>query len=57
MFAQASSYVAGRRVAVDQGDSVLNGVTDGLNSAGFLLVRDDSGKQHQIIAGGVRPCS
>ncbi len=56
-FAQASSYVAGRRVAVDQGDSVLHGVTVGLNSSGFLLLRDDRGKQHQIVAGGVRPCS
>lgn len=57
MFSQASSYVAGRRVAVDQGDFVLQGVTDGLTSAGFLLLRDDHGKQHQIVAGGVRPCS
>jgi len=54
MFSKASSYVAGRRVAVDQGDSELRGVTDGLNSSGFLLLRDDHGKQHQIIAGGVR---
>jgi BirA family transcriptional regulator, biotin operon repressor / biotin---[acetyl-CoA-carboxylase] ligase len=57
MFSQASSYVAGRRVAVDQGNSTLEGVTDGLNSSGFLLLRDDQGKQHQIVAGGVRPCS
>lgn len=57
MFTQASSYASGRRVEVDQGSSVLRGVTAGLNSAGFLLVRDDHGKLHQIIAGGVRPCS
>lgn len=57
MFNQASSYVSGRRVEVDQGDRVLRGVTAGLNSAGYLLLRDDAGKQHQIIAGGVRPCS
>lgn len=57
MFTQASSYVAGRRVAVDQGETVLQGVTAGLTPAGFLLLRDDQGKQHQIIAGGVRPCS
>jgi BirA family biotin operon repressor/biotin-[acetyl-CoA-carboxylase] ligase len=57
MFSQASSYASGRRVSVDQGGSVLRGVTDGLNSAGFLLLRDDNGKQHQIVAGGVTPCS
>ena len=57
MFTQASSYVSGRRVEVDQGDRVLRGVTAGLNSGGYLMVRDDAGKQHQIIAGGVRPCS
>ena len=57
MFSQASSYVAGRRVAVEQGDTELRGVTTGLNPSGFLLLRDDNGKQHQIIAGGVRPCS
>ena len=57
MFTQASSYVQGRRVMVDLADSVLTGVTAGLNSSGFLMVRDDNGKQHQIVAGGVRPCS
>jgi BirA family transcriptional regulator, biotin operon repressor / biotin---[acetyl-CoA-carboxylase] ligase len=57
MFSEASSYVSGRRVMVDEGDSHLEGVTDGLNSHGFLLLRDDQGKQHQILAGGVRPCS
>jgi len=57
MFSQASSYATGRRVSVDQGDSTIHGVTSGLTPAGFLLVRDDNGKQHQIIAGGVRPCS
>ena len=57
MFTRASSYVTGRRVIIDQGGSILQGTTDGLNASGFLLLRDDSGKQHQIIAGGVRPCS
>ena len=57
MFSQASSYVSGRRVTVDQGDCVLEGVTNGLNPSGFLLLRDNDGKQHEIIAGGVRPCS
>jgi len=57
MFTRASSYVSGRRVTVDQGDSVISRTTAGLNSSGFLIVQDESGKQHVIIAGGVRPCS
>jgi len=57
MFARASSFVYGRRVYVDQGDSTLQGTTAGLNESGFLLLRGDDGKQNVIIAGGVRPCS
>ncbi len=57
MFTQASSYVRGRRVRVDQGDSALIGITTGLNDAGFLMLRDDAGNPHTIMAGGVRPCS
>lgn len=57
LFAQASSYVSGRRVAVDQGESTLIGATNGLTAQGFLTVRDDAGVQHTILAGGVRPCS
>jgi len=57
MFSRASSYVFGRRVSVDQGDSILQGTTAGLNESGFLLLRGDDGKQNVIIAGGVRPCS
>lgn len=56
MFSQASSYVSGRRVQVDQGDSTLIGTTAGLNDQGFLLIRDGAGRQHTVIAGGVRPC-
>ncbi len=55
LFTQASSYVRGRRVLVDQEGSVLSGVTEGLTPAGFLKLREDSGKQTIIIAGGVRP--
>jgi BirA family biotin operon repressor/biotin-[acetyl-CoA-carboxylase] ligase len=57
MFSRASSFVQGRRVYVDQGDSILQGTTAGLNDSGFLLLRGDDGKQNVIIAGGVRPCS
>jgi len=57
MFSRASSFVHGRRVYVDQGGSLLEGATAGLNDSGFLLLNGDDGKQHVIIAGGVRPCS
>jgi BirA family biotin operon repressor/biotin-[acetyl-CoA-carboxylase] ligase len=57
LFSRASSFAHGRRVQVDQGDSMLTGTTAGLTSAGFLTVRDDAGKQHVIMAGGVRACS
>ena len=53
-FTQASTYVAGRRVKIEE--TSLEGITDGLTETGFLLIRDEKGKQHQIIAGGVRPC-
>jgi BirA family biotin operon repressor/biotin-[acetyl-CoA-carboxylase] ligase len=56
-FTHASTYVRGRRVSVDQGDVILHGITEGLDPSGFLLLRDDHGKQHVIITGGVRPCS
>ncbi len=55
-FAHASSYVSGRRVTVEVAeDEQLEGVTAGLDADGYLLVRDDNGKEHTIIAGGVRP--
>jgi BirA family biotin operon repressor/biotin-[acetyl-CoA-carboxylase] ligase len=57
MFSRASSFVFGRRVYVDQGDGMLHGTTAGLNTAGFLMLRGDDGKQNVIVAGGVRPCS
>jgi BirA family biotin operon repressor/biotin-[acetyl-CoA-carboxylase] ligase len=57
-FTEASSYVRGRRVIVDQGDESVTGTTDGLNSQGFLWVREDNGRRRLILAGGVRPiCS
>jgi BirA family biotin operon repressor/biotin-[acetyl-CoA-carboxylase] ligase len=56
-FARASSYVSGRRVAVDQDGSVLHGTTAGLNDSGFLILRGDDGRNSLIVAGGVRPCS
>jgi BirA family biotin operon repressor/biotin-[acetyl-CoA-carboxylase] ligase len=57
MFSQASSFVFGRRVSVDQGHSLLEGTTAGLNSSGFLILERDDGTKNVILAGGVRPCS
>jgi BirA family biotin operon repressor/biotin-[acetyl-CoA-carboxylase] ligase len=55
MFARASSYAKGKRVRVDQGDSVVEGVTDGLDRSGYLLLRLPDGTRTTILAGGVRP--
>ena len=54
-FSQASSYVRGRRVVVEQNGTELTGVTDGLDPQGFLLLREDNGRRTLILAGGVRP--
>jgi len=51
-FANASSYVFGKRVRVEAG---IEGVTCGLDPAGFLRVREDNGTETTILAGGVRP--
>jgi BirA family transcriptional regulator, biotin operon repressor / biotin---[acetyl-CoA-carboxylase] ligase len=53
MFTRASTYASGRRVRVD--NQLLEGVTCGLDPAGFLVVRSDDGKETTILAGGVRP--
>lgn len=55
MFARASSYVDGRRVRVEQDGAIIEGVTCGLDRSGFLVVREESGKETTILAGGVRP--
>jgi BirA family biotin operon repressor/biotin-[acetyl-CoA-carboxylase] ligase len=55
MFARASSYVAGRRVKVDQPGAIVEGITCGLDGSGFLRVRQDNGIEATILAGGVRP--
>ena len=54
LFAQASSYAAGRRVTVAQPDGVIEGTTAGLDPAGFLIVHQDDGTDTLILAGGVR---
>jgi BirA family biotin operon repressor/biotin-[acetyl-CoA-carboxylase] ligase len=54
-FSQASSYVRGRRVIVEQNGTDLTGITDGLDPQGFLKLLEDSGRRTLILAGGVRP--
>jgi BirA family transcriptional regulator, biotin operon repressor / biotin---[acetyl-CoA-carboxylase] ligase len=54
LFAQASSYVCGRRVVVEQPEGAIRGVTAGLTDAGYLRVRQDDGTDTLIVAGGVR---
>jgi BirA family biotin operon repressor/biotin-[acetyl-CoA-carboxylase] ligase len=56
MFSKASSFVYGRRVSVDQGHSMAQGTTVGLNSSGFLILQGDDGTKKVIFTGGVRPC-
>ncbi len=57
MFSRASSYVIGRRVTVEQDGRLLTGTTGGLNSSGFLTLREDNGRCTVILAGGVRPAA
>jgi BirA family biotin operon repressor/biotin-[acetyl-CoA-carboxylase] ligase len=52
-FAAASTWVRGKRVEIEEPVSIA-GITAGLNEDGFLLVRDDAGRLHTIVAGGVR---
>ena len=51
--AAASSWVRGKRVHVDEGGG-YTGVTDGLDSNGFLRVACDDGVMRIVLSGGVR---
>lgn len=55
LFSRSSSYAHGRRVRVEQNESIIEGVTCGVDDAGFLIVREDDGRETTILAGGVRP--
>ncbi len=55
MFSTVSSYANGKRVKVDLGDRTIEGVTVGLDDAGFLRVRKLDGGIETVLAGGVRP--
>ena len=52
-FAVASTWVRGKRVRVEE-DGGYTGVTDGLDTRGFLRVSGDDGVQHTVLSGGVR---
>lgn len=54
-FASASSYASGLRVRAEAAGRLIEGVTCGLDRAGFLQVREDNGTVNTILAGGVRP--
>jgi BirA family biotin operon repressor/biotin-[acetyl-CoA-carboxylase] ligase len=53
-FSRASTYVRGRRVAVETGDRTLTGTTAGLNPAGLLLLETDDGRVEPVLTGSVR---
>jgi len=55
MFDRASSFARGRRVRVEVGEGLLEGVTDGLDPSGFLWLRRPDGARQLLRAGGVRP--
>jgi BirA family transcriptional regulator, biotin operon repressor / biotin---[acetyl-CoA-carboxylase] ligase len=52
-FAEASSWVRGKRVRVDEGGG-YTGVTAGLDARGFLLVDGDDRLRRTVLSGGVR---
>jgi BirA family biotin operon repressor/biotin-[acetyl-CoA-carboxylase] ligase len=52
-FEQASSYVRGRHVHVDENGGYA-GTTEGLDAYGFLRVRTDDGTVKTVLSGGVR---
>ena len=54
-FTRHSSYARGKRVRVEQPGGVIEGITAGLDPAGFLKLRADDGSESLILAGGVRP--
>ena len=52
-FAEASSWVRGKRVKVGEADG-YTGLTDGLNPDGFLRVQAEDGTERIVLSGGVR---
>jgi BirA family biotin operon repressor/biotin-[acetyl-CoA-carboxylase] ligase len=52
-FAEASSWVRGKSIRVEENGSTIEGVTEGLDDRGFLLVRTPAGLQ-TVLSGTVR---
>jgi len=52
-FVAASSYANNRRVRIEE--TGITGVTAGLDTNGFLLLRTDRGDLERVASGGVRP--
>jgi BirA family transcriptional regulator, biotin operon repressor / biotin---[acetyl-CoA-carboxylase] ligase len=42
-----------RRIRLDAGGRELTGVAEGIDETGALLLRDDAGERHQVVAGDV----
>ncbi len=57
MFSRRSSYARNKRVTVEQGTALVEGITAGLDPSGFLILRRDDGSENLVLAGGVRPAS
>ena len=55
MFSRRSTFARNKRVRVEQGASVVEGTTAGLDPSGFLILRRDDGTEQLVLAGGVRP--
>ncbi len=51
--ARQHSITLGRRVRADVGGRVLEGLALDLDDRGDLLVRDDAGREHRVVAGDV----
>ena len=54
-FSRTSSYVRGKKVVVELGDSQICGTTAGLDPSGMLLLEREDGTIEPILAGSVRP--
>nr|HID58072.1 biotin--[acetyl-CoA-carboxylase] ligase [Desulfobacterales bacterium] len=50
------SSTLGTRVNVTLQEGIISGLAEGIDSQGALLLRDDEGRQHRIIAGDVIHC-
>ncbi|GGA66863.1 biotin--[acetyl-CoA-carboxylase] ligase [Edaphobacter acidisoli] len=52
-FTAASTWIKSKHVHVDE-DGGYTGITDGLDSRGFLRIRSDDGTTRTVLSGGVR---